>query len=113
VLKDNPADDQAKAMRAALLIETGNPKEVQIAVEELQSVVTRMPANPVLRFNLGRAQMVLGHIEQARTQFQEAVKLRKDYVAPRLALAPTEFLLSCTTGARPCNTPTRCWNRSA
>jgi tetratricopeptide (TPR) repeat protein len=91
VLKDNPADDQAKAMRAALLIETGNPKEVQIAVEELQSVVTRMPANPVLRFNLGRAQMVLGHIEQARTQFQEAVKLQKDYVAPRLALAQLSF----------------------
>lgn len=91
VLKDNPGDDQAKAMRAALLIETGNPKDVQIAVEELQAVVTHMPANPVLRFNLGRAQMVLGHVEQARTQFQEAAKLQKDYIAPRLALAQLNY----------------------
>jgi len=91
VLKENPSDDQAKAMRAALLIETGNPKDVQIAVEELQAVVAHMPANPVLRFNLGRAQMVLGHIEQARTQFLEAAKLQKDYIAPRLALAQLNY----------------------
>lgn len=91
VLKDDPNDDQAQAMRAALLVETGNPKEVQIAVNDLQAVVTRKPTNAVLRFNLGRAQLALGQVDQARTQFQEAAKLQKDYVHPRLALAQLHY----------------------
>jgi tetratricopeptide (TPR) repeat protein len=91
VLKDNPNDDQAQAMRAALLVETGNPKEVQIAVNDLQAVVSRVPANAVLRFQLGRAQLALGQFDQAKTQFQEAAKLQKDYIHPRLALAALHY----------------------
>ncbi len=87
VLKDNPNDDQAQAMRASLLVETGDPKEVQLAVNDLQAVVSRKPTNAVLRFNLGRAQLALGQVEQARTQFQEAARLQRDYIQPRLALA--------------------------
>lgn len=92
LLKDNPNDDQAQAMRAALLVETGNPKEIQIAVNDLQAVVSRTPANAVLRFNLGRAQLALGQVDQARTQFEEAAKLQKDYILPRLALAQLHYL---------------------
>lgn len=87
VLKDNPGDDRAQALRAALLTETGDPKQVQVAINELQALVSRAPTNAVLRFNLGRALLVKGQLEQARTQFQESAKLQSDYIPPRLALA--------------------------
>jgi len=74
-------------LRAALLVETVNPKEIQIAVNDLQAVISRKPTNAVLRFNLGRAQLALSQVDQAKTQFQEAAKLQKDYIHPRLALA--------------------------
>lgn len=86
-IKEDPKDDQAHAMRAALLIESGNPQQVQAAVTDLQAMVSRAPTNAVMRFNLGRALLAKNDIEQARTQFQEAAKLQKDYTAPRLALA--------------------------
>ncbi|HPQ15835.1 MAG TPA: tetratricopeptide repeat protein, partial [Bryobacteraceae bacterium] len=87
VLQKSPKDDQAQAMRAALLVHGGDPKQVQAAVNDLQQVVTRSPSNPVVRFNLGRALVAKGDLEQAKVQFQEAARLRPDYVAPKLALA--------------------------
>jgi len=87
VLKSSPKDDAAQAMRASLLIETGDPKQVQQAIADLQTAVGQQPSNPVLRYNLGRAQLVKGQIEQARVQFQEALKQRPEYAPARLALA--------------------------
>ena len=92
ILKESPQDDQAKAMRAALLIEPGHPEQVQTAINELQSLVGRMPKNAVLRFNLGRALASKGQLEQARTQFQESVKIEPSYLPPRLALARLHYL---------------------
>lgn len=87
VLQESPKDDQAQAMRAAMLVHGGDPKQVQAAVNDLQSVVTRSPANAVVRFNLGRALVAKGDLEQAKVQFQEASRLKPDYIAPKLALA--------------------------
>ena len=91
ILKESPQDDQAKAMRAALLIEPGHPEQVQTAINELQSLVGRMPKNAVLRFNLARALASKGQFEQARTQFQESVKIEPSYLPPRLALARLHY----------------------
>ncbi len=96
VLKEDPKDDRAQAMRASLLLETGDPKQIQDAVGGLQSAIGRDPKNPVLRFNLGRALLAKAqvdpsrgaqYLDQARLQFQEAVNLHKGYMAARLALA--------------------------
>lgn len=87
VLKSDAKDDQAQAMRAALLVQTGDRKQVQAAVNDLQSVVTRSPGNAVVRFNLGRALIAKGDLEQAKIQFQESARLRPDYIPPRLGLA--------------------------
>ncbi len=87
ILKANPKDERAQAMRSSLLIETGDPRQVQQAIAELQTAVTQDSKNPVLRFNLGRALMAKGLLEQARVQFQEAIKVRREYVPARLALA--------------------------
>ena len=87
ILKADPKDVQAQALRASLLIETGDPKQVRQAIADLQAAVGTDPANVVLRFNLGRALLVTNQFDQARIQFQEALKQRREYNAARLALA--------------------------
>lgn len=87
VLKADPKDGQAQALRASLLIETGDPRQVRQAIADLQAAVGTDPGNVVLRFNLGRALLVTNQFDQARVQFQEALKLRREYNAARLALA--------------------------
>ncbi len=87
ILKENPKDDEAMAIRASLLLVNGNRDQIQNAINDLQTVVSRMPENPVVRYNLGRAQMAKGNTQQAKIQFEEALKLRPDYLLPRIALA--------------------------
>ena len=55
ILKDNPKDSEAIAMRAALMLTTGNRDQINMAANDLQSLVTKTPDNYVLRFNLARA----------------------------------------------------------
>jgi tetratricopeptide (TPR) repeat protein len=98
VLKANPRDERAQAMRSSLLIETGDPQQIQQAITELQAAVSQDTKNPVLRFNLGRALLAKGLLEQARVQFQEALKIRREYVPARLALAQL-FMLNHQYGS--------------
>lgn len=91
ILKDDPKDVDALAMRASLSLQTGNRTQLQSAINDLQMAVTRAPQNPVLRFNIGRAYLAKGELDQARQQFREAVKLRADYLPPQIALASMEI----------------------
>ena len=91
VLKEDSSDNEALAMRASLRLQTGDKDQIQSAVNDLQSVIRRMPQNPVLRFEIGRAHLAKGDAEQARLQFLESVRLRPDYVPPRLALAQLDL----------------------
>lgn len=84
VLKADPNDNDAKGLAATFLLEKG---EINRALAELQSVVTRAPENPVARFNLGRAHAARREFEQARQMYQKAIELRPDYLVARLALA--------------------------
>jgi tetratricopeptide (TPR) repeat protein len=92
ILDEHPKDSEALAMRGALLLDSGDRKQLQSAISELQDAVTRMPNNPVVRFNLGRAHWAQGDLDQARTQFESAVSVRADYLAPRLALGQIQLL---------------------
>src|SRR6266404_3513065 len=87
ILKENPKDNDAIAMRAALMLTTGNREQVNLAANDLQSLVTKMPQNHLLRFNLARALIAKGEIDQARLQLEEAIKLRADFVVARELLA--------------------------
>jgi tetratricopeptide (TPR) repeat protein len=87
ILKNDPRDDNAKAMRASLMIDTAHPDQVRTAITELQALVSRMPRNAVLRFNLARALAAKGDFIQAQTQLQEAVKINPSFIPAKLALA--------------------------
>ena len=87
ILKEDPKDPEAIAIRASLSLLTGSREQLQSAINDLQTVVSRMPDNPVLRYNLGKALLAKGNIQAARIQFEEAIKLRPDYLLPRITLA--------------------------
>ncbi len=87
VLKDSPDDSEAIAMRAALRLTTGNRDEVNLAVNDLQSLVSKTPGNHLLHFNLARALLAKGETEPARLQLEETIKLRADFVGAHEFLA--------------------------
>ena len=87
ILKSNPKDNEAIAMRAALMLTTGNRDQIVTAANDLQSLVTKMPQNHLLRYNLARALVAKGDLDGARLQLEEAVKIRADFIAARELLA--------------------------
>lgn len=86
ILKRFPRDPVAQALRASLRLESGSAAQLQQAISELQESVRKLPNNPVVRYNLGRALYLRGELEQAQIHFETAAKLRGDYLPPRLAL---------------------------
>ena len=86
VLKEDPNNDQMRHLYGALRIEGGDTEAIQETITELESLIPRMPENPVLRFDLGRAHLVQGDTDEAIANFQEAARLRPNYVQPRIAL---------------------------
>lgn len=83
VLKDSPNDQEGIAMRAALRLTTGSRDEVNLAVNDFQSLVSKTPNNHLLHYNLARALLAKGEIEPARLQLEETLKLRVDFLAAR------------------------------
>src|SRR5260221_6358209 len=82
-------------MHATLLLATGDRKQIKTVIAELQPLVSKMPGNATLHFNLGRAYMASGDIQssdQARMQFLEALKSDPGYVPARLALAESYWM---------------------
>jgi Flp pilus assembly protein TadD len=87
ILRDNPKDTDAIAMRAALMLQTGNRDQINQAANDLQSLVTKSPDNHLLRYNLARAQLAKGDIERGRLELESAIKIRPDFVVARELLA--------------------------
>jgi tetratricopeptide (TPR) repeat protein len=90
LLKEDPKDPQVIAMHATLMLQTGDRQQLKNVVSELQPLVSKMPGNATLHYNLGRAYMGLGDpqsLDQAKLQFQEALKFEPRYSVARVALA--------------------------
>jgi len=87
ILKDNPKDNEAIAMRAALMLQTGNHEQINQAANDLQSLVTKSPDNHLLRYNLARAEIAKGDVERARLELEAAIKIRTDFLIARQLLA--------------------------
>jgi tetratricopeptide (TPR) repeat protein len=87
ILKENPKDNDASAMRATLQLQGGSKEQVTAAVGDLQSAVSRSPQNHVLRLNLAKAHLAKGDTDQARVQLTEALKIRPDFTLAKIALS--------------------------
>ena len=94
LLKQDPKDSDVIAMHAALLLQTGDPKQIKSVISELQPIVAKAPKNATLHYNLGRAYMAASdsqNLDQARIHFQEAVKLDPRYEPAKLALGELQL----------------------
>ncbi len=94
ILKDDPKDNDAIAMRANLMLTSGNRDQINTAVNDLQGLVTKTPSNHMLRYNLARSLAAKGEIAQAQIQLEEAIKLRPDFAGARELLARLYLLRS-------------------
>ena len=87
LLKENPKDPDAIAMRAALQVQSGDMNQINQAVNDLQSLVAKSPDNHLLHFNLARAYLAKNDADQARLQLESAIKIRPDFILARESLA--------------------------
>jgi tetratricopeptide (TPR) repeat protein len=87
ILKEDPKDNEALAMRGSLSLQGGSKEQVDKAVLDLQGAVSRAPQNHVMRMNLAKAHLARGDMDQARVELQEALKLRPDYQIAKILLA--------------------------
>ena len=87
VSKDDSKDPEALALHATLLLASSDPRQAKAAVAELQPLITRMPRNATLHFNLGRAYMGLNNPDKAREQLEAALRLDPHYAPAKLAWA--------------------------
>ncbi|HSP67474.1 MAG TPA: tetratricopeptide repeat protein [Bryobacteraceae bacterium] len=96
ILKENPKDADGIAMRAALMLTSGDAAQINQAAVDLQSLVAKDPNNHLLKLNYAKAllaQLILDQrdpnkhdrskLEQARLQLEDAIKVRPDFVAGR------------------------------
>lgn len=87
VLKEEPNNNNALQARSALALQSGDQKQRAQALTDLQTLNSRLPQNPVVRFNLARAYQQRGDLDAARVQYSEAIKNRPDFLPARLGLA--------------------------
>jgi tetratricopeptide (TPR) repeat protein len=95
LLSANPKDDEAKAMKSALEVTSGDLAKINKAVADLTSMVRQNGDNAVLHYELARALMAkaarennrIDIIDQAKTELEESVKLRSDFQLARLLLS--------------------------
>ncbi|MGP0071142.1 MAG: tetratricopeptide repeat protein [Bryobacteraceae bacterium] len=88
ILKEAPGDEVALRLRADLLINTGKPENGAAAAQILRGLLNAHPNEPdaALRLNLGRAYRLKGDLAAARSEFEEALRQRKDFPAAQFEL---------------------------
>lgn len=87
MLTENKDNADLRAIRAALILQSGDKGQLQRAVDDFVSALQKNPKNFVLQYNLGRAYLARADLDAAKVQFTQALKLRPDYLPARLLLA--------------------------
>jgi tetratricopeptide (TPR) repeat protein len=88
ILKENPDDAHALAMRGGFRLEKG---AVDQAISELDSLLHEAPSNYLAHFNMGRAVLLKGRLDEARFQFSESVRWAPNFIPARIALADAQL----------------------
>jgi tetratricopeptide (TPR) repeat protein len=87
VLKENPADDEARGVRAAQWFNRRRPEDLDRVIEEFNGLTKRNPGNATYFYSLGKACMAKGDTAAARVALTGAVKAKPDFFEARFALA--------------------------
>jgi tetratricopeptide (TPR) repeat protein len=92
LVKDDPNDNNSLALRAAMQLQSGDADKSGAAINDLQTLLSRVPQNPAIRYNLARAYQSRGDLDAARVQYAEAVKQRRDFVAAHIGLGQVALM---------------------
>jgi len=94
ILKEDPKDEIALRLRADLLINTHKPENAAAALQILQNLLNSHPNEPdaALRLNLGRAYVLKGDLNAARAEFEEALRVRKDFAEAQYELGKLDLV---------------------
>ena len=87
LVKAAPNDAQALELRASLLLEEGESGDVDQVIADYTLLNAANPQNSIIPYQLGRAHLQKGQIEQAAVYFGEAIKRNETYLPPHLLLA--------------------------
>jgi tetratricopeptide (TPR) repeat protein len=87
ILKEHPTDEEARRVRANLWLDSRKPENVDKALSDLQALTKLHPEDAALWFRMGEGNVLRGDLDAVRSQFQEAVARRKDFVQARYQLA--------------------------
>lgn len=85
-VSEDSKNNDALSMRAALMLASGDPAKVDGAIADLQQLLGKTPENLVVRYNLARAYHGKNELDAARVQYQEAIKIRRDFIGAHLGL---------------------------
>ena len=84
---DKLQDAESTALEASVMLAKGQERNIQSALKLFQSVLSQMPDDFVLRYQYARALLLSRDVGAAVTQCEEALRLRADYLWPRVVLA--------------------------
>lgn len=84
ILKAHPKDPATRLQRAALLRQSQNAGEQDLAGTELKTLAGQYPQNEAVQYNLALWYWGQGNAQAAWQAARKSADLRKDYVAPRL-----------------------------
>ena len=87
ILKEQPKDDKARRVRANLWLDSGKLENIDKGLSELLALAKLHPQDASLWFRMGEGSLLKGDLETARSQFQEALARRKDFIQARYQLA--------------------------
>jgi tetratricopeptide (TPR) repeat protein len=87
ILKREPRDQEALKVRAGLKLNGRDPQALQSAVSDYKDLLKTNGQDASLHYALGQAFRGSGDPSAAKAEFQEAVRLRREYLEPRTALA--------------------------
>ncbi len=84
ILKNDATDRQAIILRARAEMQTGDPSDVKVAIEDLREVLKQEPNSRAGLFFMAEANFRLGQIDQARVFAGDLERNYPDYLPGRL-----------------------------
>jgi tetratricopeptide (TPR) repeat protein len=91
-LQEHPADDELKTIKAALLVSTRKPENIDTATSIFRELSKEKPNDPIRRLNLGRAAMLKGDLATANSELLVALKGMPTSIQIRSLLADINLL---------------------
>jgi tetratricopeptide (TPR) repeat protein len=87
----NPNDEEAKSLRAAVLVGKGANSKPGEGIGEFRSLVEKNPGDLFLKFVLSKALMQVGDLAGAKAQLLEIVERAPHFLEAKVALADVSY----------------------